>query len=98
MLVELWPYPKKCILKTWGEILIEGERKRVVLSRTLARSLVNEKAKWRDESERPNRTEERRRREADLTSESSYLQARFGSENDPMRVKTEIKCRRINNH
>ena len=51
--------------------------------RSPARSLVNEKAKWRDESERPNRTERR--------LESSYLRARFGSENDPMRVKIEIK-------
>ena len=56
----------------------------MALSRTLAlaRSLVNEKAKWRDESERPNRTERRR-------LESSYLRARFGSENDPMRVKID---------
>ena len=65
--------------------MIERERKRVPLSRTLlGRSLVNEKAKWRDESERPNRTERRR-------LESSYMRARFGSENDPIRVKIEMK-------
>ena len=87
VLVELWPCPKKCILKGMEGNLDRTRAKTSVAQqegRSLARSLVNEKAKWRDESERPNRAERRR-------LESSYLRAQFGSENDPMRVKIEIK-------